>query len=120
MLRTLGLSVLLLVAGCFNPTTVRTGVAYVDLRSPDPLVVIAATRGVAAKKNMEAVPYLIENLRSTDAAVRMWSILALTKFTGGDRYGYVSWGTLGDREAAVERWEHWLEQRRSGLLHTGG
>ncbi|MEE8142328.1 MAG: HEAT repeat domain-containing protein [Planctomycetota bacterium] len=90
-----------------------------DLRSPDPLVIIAATRGVASQKNMEAVPYLIQNLRSTDAAVRMWSILALTHFTGGDRHGYASWGALEDQEAAVERWEQWFQQR-GGSLHTGG
>jgi hypothetical protein len=72
-------------------------------------------RALAAKAAVESgrkdlLPLLVENLADHDAAVRMFSAIALRKLTGKD-LGYDPSDPPFRREEAILAWREWLAER---------
>ncbi len=109
--------VLLVASGClFNPSDPVTGQAYADLRSPDPRVRWNASLAVGQRRDFDAVPYLIENLRNDDFTTRAGAQAGLLLiYHGPGRKGFdypppfpydsVEPGPV--QEAGIEAWEKW-------------
>jgi len=57
-----------------------------------------------------ALPALVGSLNDEDAAVRLFAIAALEKFTG-DRFGYEYYLDEDERKPAIARWREWLRQQ---------
>jgi hypothetical protein len=57
-----------------------------------------------------AIPALIAHLEDADAVVRLSSHEALRDRTGQD-FGYIPYGTPGERAVAVARWRGWWESQ---------
>jgi len=76
-------------------------------RNPDQLIP-AIKAGVAAK-DRQIIPYLVQDLRSDDSAVRFYAIDGLRRLTGQD-LGYVYYAEEDDRKAAAGRWDRWLSE----------
>ncbi|QDV35452.1 hypothetical protein [Tautonia plasticadhaerens] len=57
-----------------------------------------------------AIPALIAHLEDADAVVRLTSHESLRERTGRD-FGYIPYGTPGERAAAVARWRSWWESQ---------
>jgi hypothetical protein len=103
-------SVLVAMAGC-APSTGGGKTLYLRLQDEDPAVRLDATVEAADAKDAKAVPYIVENLGSDDASMRMYSYIALKKITGMT-LGYEYFGTQADREQAIKRWREWLRTGR--------
>lgn len=80
-----------------------------SLVNDDPAVKIPQIKSAAAKNDRSAIPQLVKDLDSDDAAVRFYSIQGLRRITGKS-FEY-EW-TQEDRHArqpAVERWRQYAE-----------
>jgi len=78
----------------------------------DPLNNIPAIQRAAAEKDEKAVPALVDQLNSDDPAVRFYAIEALRRITG-QTFDYVYYDEMDERKPAMERWRHWLKQRKT-------
>ena len=94
----------LAVAGCARPT--GKGIADEDASFKIP-----AIKSAVQKKDRSAAPQLVNDLSSTDPAVRFYAIGALKRLTGED-YGYRYYDDAADRGPAVARWREWLARDR--------
>ena len=99
--------VALSAAGCTAP---RGPLVVTD---PDPSVKIPAIKKAVRLKDRKAVRHLVADLQSDDPAVRFYAINGLHKITG-QRLGYDYYATDERREAAVRRWQEWLDGRDKG------
>jgi hypothetical protein len=100
--------IMLLATGCALVAAAGGCRAPGDLESPSPYeraraAVLRAEAGDAA-----AVHRLVVLLEDPDPAVRMYSILALERLCG-TTYGYVYHADVGERAAAVARWQAALQ-----------
>ena len=94
-----------------------TGMAYVDLRSPDPVIRMRAANIRGKLRDYNAVPALIENLRDDEKSNRLWAHIALLQIYHGPGhetyprpFGY-HWGAeIKDRNMAIRLWEDWWEK----------
>jgi hypothetical protein len=92
------------LSGCTAP---RGPLVVTD---PDPSVKIPAIKKAAAQKDRKAVRQLVADLSSDDPAVRFYAINGLNRITG-ERFGYDYFAGDASREAAVRRWQQWLDGR---------
>ena len=92
----------LAVGGCTAP---RGPLVVTD---PDPSVKIPAIKKAVRKKDRNAVKQLVTDLDSDDPAVRFYAINGLHKITGL-RLGYDYYADEEERQAAVRRWQEWLD-----------
>lgn len=102
----LGLTIFGLVA-CAEPPISEGG-----FDAADPGSKLYAITRAGQRQDASAIPNLIQQLDSDDAAVRMYAIGALHRITG-ERKGYVYYAPQTDRDAAIERW---LAAYRNGQL----
>lgn len=93
------------LGGCREPAGPRS------VASERLTVKIPAIRQAARTHDLSAAPQLVKDLESDDAAVRLYAILALKKFTGGDDFGYVYYADSEERRPAVARWRQWLDRQ---------
>ena len=91
-------TVLIFAAGCRSGAAQRR-----HLSSPNPLERAKAVVQLAETGDRVAVHKLVELLEDPDRAVRMYTILALTRLCGRD-YGYKYYKPEAERAAAVRRW----------------
>lgn len=73
------------------------------LYSQFPLERARAVVASAQRGDQQAVPKLVDLLGDLDAAVRMYSIVALQRLTN-QTYGYQYYAAPPERERAIERW----------------
>ena len=92
------------LSGCTAP---RGPLVVTD---PDPSVKIPAIKKAATHKDRKAVRQLVAELSSDDPAVRFYAISGLQRITG-ERLGYDYFASDERREAAVKRWQQWLQGR---------
>lgn len=92
----------LLVGGCsfFD-------LGHPSLRSPDASLKIPAIKQAAATHDVAAIPTLVQDLNSTDPAVRFYSSYALKRITGRE-LGYEFYAPETQRRLAIERWNQWV------------
>ena len=95
-----------LAGGCAVPRTPYPE-SFNSFRSEERIL---AARHAAQIGDEEAVPLLVDRLEDDDAAVRMFSVLALEKLTG-TRLGYDYAGDGLKRARAVERWRRYVRER---------
>ena len=74
---------------------------------PTPQARIEAIERAGASGDRSALPRIVENLSSDDAAVRMAAIGALRRITG-ETLGYRFDAPEIERRAAIDRWKAWL------------
>jgi len=89
--------------GCYSPPPP-------DIHSQDAVQLIPAIKIAVQRHDQSAVPFLVEDLSSTDSAVRLYAIDGLRRLTGED-FGYRAYDTEAARRPAVLRWEGWLAAR---------
>jgi hypothetical protein len=89
-------------AGCTAP---RGPLVVTD---PDPSVKIPAIKKATWKHDRGAVRQLVTDLDSDDPAVRFYAITGLQRITG-NRFGYDYYADETQRQAALDRWQNWLE-----------
>ena len=77
---------------------------------PAPQARIEAIERASAADDRGALPRIVENLSSDDAAVRMAAIGALRRMTG-ETLGYRFEDPEVERRAAIDRWKKWLADR---------
>lgn len=104
---------LLLGASCSSTSDPATGDPLVDLASGDPRVRIEGAKIAAVENRKDALEALCARLSDEDAAVRMFSDLALRQLTGQD-FDFKPHGTIAEREEARRRWVEWLAKERAG------
>ena len=101
----LGAAAVLGVAGCsLAPKNFR------DMLAPAPIVRARAVNLGEDQPEWVAVPALIDRLSDPDQVVRMTANDALRKRTRRD-FEFVPWGTVEERQPAVERWRAWWQER---------
>ncbi len=89
------------LVGCSSPT----GKGIVD---DDASFKIPAIKQAAEKNDKSAIPQLIKDLDSDDAAVRFYAIEALEKLTG-ENLDYHYYNNELERRPAIQRWNEWLK-----------
>lgn len=92
----------LLIAGCSGYAGPRSIV------NEDPAVKIPEIKTAVGRRDRAAMPQLVKDLDSDDAAVRFYAVEALRRLTG-ETFGY-DW-TDDDRHArrpAIQRWESYV------------
>ncbi len=82
-----------------------------SFNSIDPVERIMAIKEAAHSRDTSAIPDLIRQLDSQDAAIRMLTISTLRDLTGQD-LGFDPTARVADREAAVARWHAWWVEHR--------
>jgi hypothetical protein len=80
-----------------------------DMRN-DPSVRIPAIKRAVRSGDRSALPGMVRDLRSDDAAIRMYAIEGLRLLTGDD-LGYRYYDDAPQRRAATKRWEAWLAEQ---------
>jgi hypothetical protein len=80
-----------------------------SISSNDPGRLIPAIEIGVKAKDRHIIPYLISDLESDDAAVRMYSIDGLRRMTGQD-FGFVYYADVDARKPAVDRWKLYLAE----------
>jgi len=98
-----------LLAGCAQPGWRE------QLQSEDPLRRIEGAIAAGRAKDRAAVPLLVDRLEDDDVAVRMYSILALTRIEGTS-LGYKPWAGVADRVHMAQRWRDYLKDKRQADL----
>ncbi|HEX8340282.1 MAG TPA: hypothetical protein VF624_05175 [Tepidisphaeraceae bacterium] len=88
------------VSGCARPT--GKGIADEDASFKIP-----AIKSAVKHKDRSAAPQLVDDLSSTDSAVRLYAIGALERLTG-EVFGYRYFDDDAARAPAVARWRAWL------------
>ena len=91
------------VAGC------SPGRGPLSIRDEDPASRIPAMKQAVAAGDRSVIPVLIECLDDEDAAVRLFAISSLEKFTQ-NRLGYEYYDDAAQRQPALERWRQWLKE----------
>ncbi len=81
--------------------------------SPDPASKLYAIQRAGEQQDRAAIPDLVEQLGSDDPAVRMMSINALERITG-ERLGYNPYGSLPERQDAIEGWAAAVREGKFG------
>lgn len=81
-----------------------------DMLAPAPIVRARAVNLSDDQPEWVAVPALIDRLADSDPVVRMTANNALKKRTGRD-FGFAEWGSPVERQAAVDRWRGWWDDR---------
>jgi len=94
------LVLLLLSGGCIPQETKRIG-------ATDTVSNISAIEEAGRSNDRKAIPALISQLESDDAAVRFYAIKSLQKLTN-QTLGYRYFDDADERRVAVERWKSWL------------
>jgi hypothetical protein len=94
----------LAVAGCSGTTGPDS------LANPDPAVKVPLIRQAVARHDESAIPQLVHDLDSEDAAVRFYAIDGLKKLTG-QTFDYVYYADADQRQPSVRRWRAWLAGR---------
>jgi hypothetical protein len=98
-----------LVSGCgIAPRTFR------GMNHPAPIVRARAVALGEGLPEAKVVPTLIDHLGDPDPVVRLSAFEELRRRTGQD-FGYVPWGDLAERSAAITRWRGWWNGRQAGL-----
>ena len=100
-------AVLLCLGGCAGGGGPGHSI-YDRLQSENPADRIQATLQAADRNDTKALPYIVENLASSEADVRFYSYLALQKITGLTM-GYEYYADRQQRDQAVQRWRQWLK-----------
>lgn len=96
------------LSGCGSDDAEVAGVEGLDESASS-----ARLEGMSAfpdRPNHEQLADLIRSLRSDDPLVRSAAIYTLRRVTKTD-LGFVADDPESVREAAADRWDHWLEQR---------
>ena len=117
---TAGLSALILLS-C-SPVSTNSRSITKNLQSEDPAVRIAALKTAADREDTQVLALIIDRLGDTEPDVRFFAGIALKKIAGADTFkemGWVFYDSPANREKAVQRWRHWLKQRRSSLKTFG-
>jgi hypothetical protein len=73
---------------------------------PDPSIKIPAIQKAVREKDQSAIPQLIKDLESDDAAVRMYANHALEAMTGV-RLGFRYFAGEDERALVVRKWRDW-------------
>ncbi|MEM9066170.1 MAG: hypothetical protein AAGB51_11840 [Planctomycetota bacterium] len=98
--------VLCLAAGCFPGSDP-------SFTAASPADRVRAAERAGDTGDSTAVPYLINQLESDDAAARAAAVDALRELTG-ESFGYVWWGPETERREAARRWAAWYALGASG------
>ena len=77
------------------------------ISSPDPSEKIPGIVRAVRKRDLPKVRWMVKDLSSDDAAVRMFAIGGLRRRTG-ETLGYNYYDDEAAREPAVKQWEQWL------------
>ncbi len=94
--------------------------------NPDPSGKIPAFKQAVREKDRRAARQMVKDLDSEDPAVRMFSIVALRRMTGGETFGYQYFDETDQRRPAIQRWEQWLtgkgrnEQQQDATAGSSG
>ena len=93
----------------------RLGVArYPEaLTAPDPKLRIRAIRTAGQRRDVQAVPLLVDRLEDEDEAVRFYAIQALQRIAG-TALGYLYYKPASHRGRAVDRWRRYVQDARTG------
>ena len=93
----------------------RLGVArYPEaLTARDPKLRIRAIRAAGQRRDVQAIPLLIDRLEDEDEAVRFYAIQALRQITGS-ALGYLYYKPASHRGQAVDRWRRYVRDARTG------
>ncbi len=83
-------------------------------RDTDPAVAFEAATALARCKDDRGLPLLIRGLSHAKATTRARCMQVLNECTG-ETFGFVANDRLEDREAAIARWQGWLDRRRYEL-----
>ncbi len=94
-----------MLTGCASPKTPYPE-SFNSFRAEERIL---AARRAAEIQDRHAIPLLVDRLEDDDAAVRMFSILALEKLTG-TRLGYEYRDGAPERTRAVERWRRYVAE----------
>ena len=81
-----------------------------NIADPDPQVKIAGIKQAVAKRDLSALPALVEQLDSDDPAVRFYAQQALERFAG-EGFGYEYYQDEEERKAPLARWREWLKRQ---------
>ena len=104
-------ALLLALTGCTHPREPKT------VTNPNPVGKIPGDVIAVKEHDLSAVPQLITDLQSDDAAVRLYAIHALHKLTG-QNLGYRYYDSDENRAAAVQRWQQWYKSQSDNSLTT--
>lgn len=107
--RSLALVPFAVFAGCSLPEQ------RPDYDSLDPAERTLATVETNEDRDRRDIPELIEQLDSSDAAVRMLAAGTLLNLTG-ETHGYHFADSESERRQAVDRWEAWWKQQDKRVL----
>ena len=92
-----------LAGGCAHPPG--------GFNSPEPASRVAAISRADVKRDMSAIPHLIESLLNDDPLVRLTAIRTLEDLTG-ETMGSQYWAPDAERERAARAWADWYEARQ--------
>lgn len=73
---------------------------------------VPAIKSAVAQDDESAIPYLVKDLNNDDSAVRFYAIEGLKRLTD-ETFGYVYYQDVDARAPAVQKWNAWLEGRKS-------
>jgi hypothetical protein len=77
----------------------------------DPMANIPAIQEAARQKDQAAVPALVRELGSDDAAIRFYAIVALRDITG-QTMDFRYYDDFEQRKLAIQRWQKWLQENQ--------
>lgn len=80
---------------------------------PDPSIKIPAIEKAVRTRDMSALPQLVKDLDSDDAAVRLYANHALEQLSGMN-FGYRYFDDADQREPAAKKWRDWLSDPSGG------
>ena len=101
-----------ILGGCANPDDA------IGFQEKDPAARLRAIQRAAATQDQDAIPELIGELQSDDAAERMLAIRGLEKMTG-QTLGYDHAASPADRTLAAQRWAEWYSHRAESSKSVG-
>ncbi|HTW95957.1 MAG TPA: hypothetical protein VMD30_14235 [Tepidisphaeraceae bacterium] len=93
------------ISGCFAPEPP-------DIHSQNAPQLVPAIEIAVQHHDQSAVPFLVDDLSSQDAAVRIYAIDGLRRLTGKD-FGYRAYDDEETRRPAVHRWQAWEATHKS-------
>ncbi len=103
---------LLTLIGCGGaPRPRETPDLLLYLESPDPSDRAWAVSEICRNRDPAGLPGIVASLRDEDGGIRMMASGGLREWTG-QNHGYRPFAPEAEREAAVRRWESWLEDGR--------
>ncbi|MDY6914443.1 MAG: HEAT repeat domain-containing protein [Planctomycetota bacterium] len=103
-----------LIVGCLaSGCRLASSGLYRRLQDEDPTIRAQAAIEAGKWQDSKAVPYLVDRLTDSEAAVRFFAIISLEKITG-QTMEYRYYAPDSERIAAVARWRQWLDRSRGG------